>query len=479
MHPEDATERPRPIAYACRTDGLGERLRAIVNAIALAKTLNIEFRFEWCDNKADNGFHAVPGVDRVFSRAFINRYYRPRDTLTERCIVDFDHWGENNADVYRVNQTIPRKLRTNPAIAKAARAGMQKRAFSRIGFSDEIATVIAQAEAVALGDDTLAIHLRAGDIVYGEFKHSPHFTLKVIPYLIAERMIIEARDQGQQVLLFSQDPALAAFFAARYDVLVAQTFASSTFNAVQHAMFDIILMSRCRRIVAGESGFAIVASAISGSEFVSHLEWMPRDAMAQALADGLRLPSNERNDLPALHVASGCAAAIQLGHATLADTALLDLAQLGMKHDPHNEFLPLYAFFIAHRHLLETQDDEALRVVNDNIESELLARPGFLPTLKRYWFASASQRSNFDRYGFTAFFLTLIQRGSPQAAVLLHGYYRGADNQAEFKALVATLDPKVRPHVWASIQAHKDAGRGLSAAIAPPDSSSSTPPNGP
>ncbi|CAM2780369.1 hypothetical protein [Helicobacter burdigaliensis] len=71
---------------ALRDDGLGERLRAILNAMYLAKRLRGEFGFLWKDHSqktkkfhstlAKNGLAGISmeSQERIFSQEFISRF---------------------------------------------------------------------------------------------------------------------------------------------------------------------------------------------------------------------------------------------------------------------------------------------------------------------------------------------------------------------------------------------------------------------
>lgn len=71
------------IIFANRYDGLGERLRAILNALYLSQKLNLEFKFYWrileasSDNIDGNKLSPifVPDKKDIFNDEFIEKFF--------------------------------------------------------------------------------------------------------------------------------------------------------------------------------------------------------------------------------------------------------------------------------------------------------------------------------------------------------------------------------------------------------------------
>src|SRR5690242_6023918 len=67
---------PEKLFAATRTDGLGSRLTAIVNAIFLAQETGWRFGFTWNEGEvADKVFHSVDIASAVFDGAFLEKHY--------------------------------------------------------------------------------------------------------------------------------------------------------------------------------------------------------------------------------------------------------------------------------------------------------------------------------------------------------------------------------------------------------------------
>ena len=57
------------MVIAARNDELGARLCALVNAVALARRLNLPFRFMWPPPLLDSEFNAVSSLESIFSQS--------------------------------------------------------------------------------------------------------------------------------------------------------------------------------------------------------------------------------------------------------------------------------------------------------------------------------------------------------------------------------------------------------------------------
>jgi hypothetical protein len=76
------------MVIAARGDGLGARLCALVNAVALARRLNLPFRFMWPPSVLDPEFNAVSSLESVFSQSFIDDHLDDSLLLGEFIAID-------------------------------------------------------------------------------------------------------------------------------------------------------------------------------------------------------------------------------------------------------------------------------------------------------------------------------------------------------------------------------------------------------
>lgn len=244
---------------ANRTDGLGVRLMALLNAIALSKILNIPFKFTWDDNKSNNEFHTVSEVSEIFGTDFVEEHYidsvkaMNKVSLTELV----EKGGEGN--FYECPQSLSGDIRANQDILKKMKSVDFGSIFSDINFSKKITFAIDLALNAVIPDSSTALHLRAGDVVYGGFRRSGYYVNKVIPYPIAVDLI----NANNNVVVFAQDESIINSLGSEVAAIFSKELVASVLSPLQRAFFDIVLMSRCGAIYAGRSGFSIVSSMIS------------------------------------------------------------------------------------------------------------------------------------------------------------------------------------------------------------------------
>lgn len=260
-----------------RTDGLGERLRSIVNALYLTHRFSGQFVFDWAVKTGGQAaFHSICELHDIFSDEFIQSHYALHyasllDQAVEvqveqlQALTDSSFLSEWHK-VFVPQMPIYRYL---PSLRSDIANGGFLNSFNAIGFSEQARSVISSVKAMSLPSDLLAVHLRAGDIMYGSFRLNARFCRKAIPYQLADSLLESFAATKQQVILFGQDNNLISYLAAKHGVLVASTLLNDlSSNSAHQALAEIILMSKCKQIIAGSSGFAILASSLAGETLV-------------------------------------------------------------------------------------------------------------------------------------------------------------------------------------------------------------------
>lgn len=144
------------------------------------------------------------------------------------------------------------------------RQELSDRVWSRIGLSKSIERIRdAVFAAPGFPEDAVAIHLRAGDIIYGHYANSPRWLNKVICTPMAAILARILHERGHTVILFGQESDTTCKLARRYGYLnAAEFYPIPPHSNVEAAFTDIFLISRCTSIFAGSSGFARIASQI-------------------------------------------------------------------------------------------------------------------------------------------------------------------------------------------------------------------------
>ncbi|MGM8910337.1 hypothetical protein ACS8FB_09480 [Psychrobacter sp. 1U1] len=259
-----------------RGDGLGERLKAILNGIVLARKTNGKFFYSWPLSFSESSFHAIDKVENIFNKSFIEEHLIERDAINRSNLKALNEIPKLNADSlteydgilvqqqYLVNQIKDKEYQFSNLRTE------YKEAFEEIGFNEDVLMARSLAESVVLKNDVLAIHLRSGDLVYGEYRFMDRYYGKVVPLYVLDQVIKSFKRSGYDVILFGQDIDACEYVRDRHNIMFSNDLIDNTYNDIQRAMFDIILMSRCTEIICGSSGFATLSSWIGGVKVSSY-----------------------------------------------------------------------------------------------------------------------------------------------------------------------------------------------------------------
>lgn len=256
-----------------RPDGLGERLKAILNGIYLSEYFGLDFKFTWpVKSGIDKSFHDIETVSEIFSKEFIEKYYIDIEDLNLNLFLDLRKtklvevpsnkcltgetvgWICHQSDLshYISTELLPEFINFSEV-------------YNHIGFSTEIEKVLKASQIANIPSNTVAIHLRGGDIIYGKYRLSQRYQHKVIPVLVALQLAKDIISSGKVPLIFAQDKALLDLFRGVHGVITTDKLIDESWSSLQKAMFEIDLMSKCSEIISGSSGFAAVAAKISNN----------------------------------------------------------------------------------------------------------------------------------------------------------------------------------------------------------------------
>ena len=249
-----------------RDDGLGERLRAILSAFTLAQVYDADFKFCWNDKKFNKEGHGIDFVNKIFSKDFIAKYHIEVSGLNK--VKNVEHFLETKENGwYFCNQSIPKKRFKSENEFLAYHKKLSK-SFHAISFSDSVSFSIKQAYNLSIDSNCIALHLRAGDVVYGALSQNCSSISKSIPFPVALRIIEDAQENGKNVIVFGQDINLLQELSELPNVTAAMDLMPKGMDRTEQAFFDMALMSQCSTIYAGSSGFAIVASLMGDATHV-------------------------------------------------------------------------------------------------------------------------------------------------------------------------------------------------------------------
>ena len=263
-----------PVFIAHRKDGLGARLSAMVGAMILAELTGGGFRFAWPRMSRDaRAYHDVAeDAAEVFAGDFLQAHLIAQEDFDESRPVDLVPEVVGALRQGRVAPgtmiSVQNFMGTFPLVPAKSRGSRLVEAFAGIGFSAPMEEARAMAAGAALPTaDVTAIHLRAGDIVYGHYSKRHLAGEKAIPYPLAIDLIARLRAEGTPPLLFGQDADLLAHLRDDHGAYCADDIGDRAgFSPAQNALFDICLLGRCGRIIGGDSAFCKLGAAVAGIE---------------------------------------------------------------------------------------------------------------------------------------------------------------------------------------------------------------------
>lgn len=283
------------ILLAARNDGIGERLRALLNAMYLSKKLGINFGFIWRETcyvapisqnaqKIKFLYTNMESENEIFSQNFIKKHSYTK-ILKNSKVIPITHFKGQKLN------TLKESLIKNPIlevcqydlsgfftdINQVEYYNYFLEFWREVEFSEQVKLAInlAKQQAAFLNYDYTSIHMRAGDVIYSENrgKWQKMASLKVIPVsTVCE--IIENREKDSKIILFSDDLSTAQelkkYYKPKHQIYTIDDFnTDEKINKLCQIFYDITLCSLSKRIYIGAiSGFGILASRVGGSKAV-------------------------------------------------------------------------------------------------------------------------------------------------------------------------------------------------------------------
>lgn len=326
--------------FSNRTDGLGERLKAIVNTIALSKKFGGDFCFTWepiAESVAAN--HSIGQVDEIFSSDFIEKHVK-KETPSASLSDFFAGFIKEDSAASTVVLTPQTNIfDISPNVLNFMSEKDMSEAFWEIEFSEKVNSVIEKAKSVPLNEGSVGLHMRAGDIIFGRYRFNSRYVNKVVPYPLAVELIERETEKGNEVVLFGQDRQLSESLSHTYDVEFSGHYHDEySLDVVESAVFDIVLMSRCQRVIAGKSGFFQLAKTIGGFEGVDPQTIFPQSESADIVRKFLINGKVSKIDFSDLQKSFSCMYAVtSLGDCVSRDEKIL-LLKKALSFDPENTF---------------------------------------------------------------------------------------------------------------------------------------------
>lgn len=364
---------PGPLFVLDKKDGFGERLRGLVNAFILQEMYGGEVRFTWHQlGKELSKFHDINPASETFSDAFVKRHLITRNQCDALDLsplpeaVEKIRRGEKNVAAQVVQNPLDRQIRDQ--VVDLDLLEMGRRAFRKIEFSPPLKTIWDRAQEAKLPENPVAIHIRAGDVVYSTYRFSDDFRVKVICYPLIEHLIGEIKAAGGTPVLFGQDSALQGWLADRHAIrLASETWAAMNLSSLELAVFELGLISRCQRIICGNSGFPLLAAQAAGLKGENPYHMRPKKESAE-LVERCMLDTPIEGEPHPLQKAFACRSVFFLRNKKVAETPEeFTLLEKALALDPENAY---YAISLACSLFDQNRIDEGEETLRRFIEAD-------------------------------------------------------------------------------------------------------------
>lgn len=273
---------------AARPDGLGMRLSALVNAMYISKKINYKFLFTWLPYTDTDHMGAASGgnniafsgeilkAENVFNCEFLKKHYiNIKEQSYDNDLLDLVLYNENSFlkrnwgifTGFQLPYTVIKNINKDDCLKELSEC------YLSIQWSENCINILKDIEHIVknLGD-FIAIHLRGGEVVNGDFRIAPdvwsygrHF-----PYEIAIEIINMKLKENSNIIIFGQDfnsnMKLEKYFnndnVISVDSLLLKKYSNET-----RAFLELNLLSKAKQIfMTGGSIFSRFASVIAGRE---------------------------------------------------------------------------------------------------------------------------------------------------------------------------------------------------------------------
>ncbi len=297
MRPTKAIE--GTVVLARRWDQLGGRLSAIANARSLAELLGFEFGFVWPRGRDV----AVNRPQELFSEEFLARFeFAPEEldgstAIPYRELLTLDDEERRR----RLDEAGPRPLIDVDEVFEIVHgptddcepAGRRYRAaFRTLGWNEVVRELIEICDRPPAEGPIAAVHVRAGDIVDGAWRHVVAHE-KYAPTPFVHEAIDRLSHGGERrVLVLSDNARYLAWLRDRYASVTTPNEIVPGYErltVVQRALADILVLSRCEEIVGPPSSAFSRLAANLADRPVMRLDDMSQEARAaEILRSGIR-----------------------------------------------------------------------------------------------------------------------------------------------------------------------------------------------
>lgn len=291
---------PDVMVVARRWDGFGGRLCAMLNALSIARALGLEFRFVW---PRTAGFSEPR---ELFDDAFL-AHFEIGESVCEGRVVLSDPTGLSLVDATRACSEASASsviymdecfgvvaFADEPQETARARfrAGLDE-----IGWSRAVQKLIASVSEDTYPHSYSALHVRAGDIVTGDWRQfvpvEKYFPTAYVEFAIETLWGLDRNP----VVVVSDNELYARDLKRRFSQIKLPADILSNYSGLsdmQRAFADILLMSRARRVVGPRaSAFSGLAARLGDATVLGIDDLTTEDNARCLLRDGISRSEKE------------------------------------------------------------------------------------------------------------------------------------------------------------------------------------------
>lgn len=282
-----------PIVVSCPGTSTGDRMLAMINAIYVARFFDLPFKFVWPvfdENhhfmKIGEGFRgdgkdtiigiSINASEKVFSKEFREKYEISGldgescfwGAFSCRSIQEYKDEFYNNPPYRYIQMGIgPLEWQIRDLDIKHYYKTMPL-IFKEITFSQSINIMIAKAEEAAtkLGD-FVAFHIRGGDAIQGYAQDRCWHEMNIHHGVYYELVLAYMENHpDEKILLVGDNLSQLRLFAKSLDreVVLSNDLIGENYSNLELWFFDVVLMSKAKKIYSGHSAVARTACWISG-----------------------------------------------------------------------------------------------------------------------------------------------------------------------------------------------------------------------
>ena len=349
------------IVWSGRTDGLGERLCSLLNAIMLASALNWRFCFSWSDSTRPCSYRNVDKsvinniavasnfpAEMVFSRLFIRRHLQQERPLGSFISIKKNFspeklWEATRSPDFAGFTSTQILLDDRIFFLGGSKTELAyQKAFAQVRLSKSFRKLVTYSRRVQLPENFVAVHLRSGDVIYGDSRKWGRWSHKVLVPSIASRYVTGLSALGRNVVVFGQNSKFVREIATLPNVYSASTFCPADVGSPAHAAFlEMMIMSRASSIISGNSGFSRFAAMVGGAPVVQPNKSLRPRAFLRIIESQLG-EQGEQSD--SFTKAVSLFQAYLFNKGTLDHQRLIDILTRASDFDPSN---PLYKVILS------------------------------------------------------------------------------------------------------------------------------------